>query len=140
MSNQHYRLGSDVFEKYSPYYDSYRGHIFIIDHYHYEKYPEDNCDDHVWLKCIDMPELKMGGYVELFNLVPVIFLVVYSHPWSIKNQVILRAFENYEEAKAYREEKIEEYVERNKNDYSLVEEAQEWYENVIKLIDVDFKK
>lgn len=140
MSNQHYRLKKRVFKEYSPHYDSYRGHIFLIDHYHYEKYPEEKCIDHVWLKCVDMPELKIGGYIELYNLVPIIFLVIYSHPWSIKNQVILKAFEKYEEAVAYREEKINEYVEKNKNDYSLIEEANEWYDNVIKLIDVDILK
>lgn len=138
MSKQHYRLGGDVFEKYSPHYESYRGHIFVIDHYHSYMYPEEECNDHVWLRCVDMPELKMGGYIEIQNLVPIIFLVIYKHPFSIKSQLVFRAFQCYEEAQEYKKRKIEEYVERSRNEFTLIEEAQEWYEKIIDIVDVDY--
>lgn len=138
MKNQHYRLGGDIYEKMSPHYDSYRGHIFVIDHYHYEKYPDDECDDHVYIKCVDMPELKVGGYIEVYNLVPVIFVVVYIHPWSARNNIILKSFESYVDALEYQKFKIDEYVERTQDSHSCIEEAYEYYEKVIKVIDVDF--
>lgn len=139
MTNQHYRLGGDVFEKYSPHYDSYRGHIFKIDHYHFNMYPEEECNDHVWLTCVDMPELKVAGYIELCNLVPVIFVVVYIHPWSARNNIILKSFESYSDALEYQKLKIEEYAERAQDSHSCIEEAYEYYEKAIKVIDVDYK-
>lgn len=138
-TNQHYRLGGDVFEKYAPHYDSYRGHVFVIDHYHSYMYPEEECKDHVWLRCVDMPELKMGGYIELDNLVPVIFLVTHSHHFSPNQKYIFKSFQCYDEAQEYRKQKIEEYVEKSSDEFTLIEEAQEWYESTIKVIDVDYK-
>lgn len=49
---------------YSPYYDMYRGHVFVIDHFH----RDDESLQHVWLKCITDSNLKVAGYVELHQL------------------------------------------------------------------------
>ena len=49
---------------FAPYYDAYKGHVFVIDHRH----PEPEATDHVWLECIDDPSVKVQGYVELDDL------------------------------------------------------------------------
>jgi hypothetical protein len=60
-----YVFKKHVYEKpYAPYYDAYKGHIFSIDHYHSDK----DAVDHVWLICVDDPEVKVQGYVELSDL------------------------------------------------------------------------
>ena len=66
-----YQFRDYVFEPpYSPHYDSYNGHLFLIDHYHSEKFPDDYEDEsvsdiHVWLICFDDPSVIVKGYVEL---------------------------------------------------------------------------
>jgi len=63
MSNKVYKFKDKVFlPPYSPYYDSYKGHKFKIDHPHKE------APDHFWLTCIDNPNIKLSGYVELSDL------------------------------------------------------------------------
>jgi hypothetical protein len=49
---------------YTPYYDAYKGHVFVIDHYH----PDKDATDHVWLICVDDPKVKVLGYVEIGDL------------------------------------------------------------------------
>ena len=63
-----YRFRDFVYEKpYAPYYDSYRGHEFTIDHYS----AEDETQQHVWLTCVTDPSILVRGYVELHQLEPV---------------------------------------------------------------------
>ena len=52
---------------FKPYYKNYKGHAFIIDHYH----PEDESGSHVWLICTSDPSIKVNGYVHFDDLVPV---------------------------------------------------------------------
>lgn len=47
---------------FTPYYDSYKNHVFQICGYH----PEPN--NHVYLKCIDDPSIKVNGCVEMEDL------------------------------------------------------------------------
>lgn len=49
---------------YSPYYDRYKGHTFVINHFH----PEDENLQHVWLDCTTDRNLRVLGYVELHQL------------------------------------------------------------------------
>jgi len=49
---------------YAPYYDQYRGHVFVIDHY----MAEDESQQHVWLTCVSDPGILVKGYVELYQL------------------------------------------------------------------------
>lgn len=49
---------------YAPYYDNYRGHEFVIDHYS----QEDDTQQHVWLTCVSDSAIKVAGYVELDQL------------------------------------------------------------------------
>lgn len=49
---------------YAPYYDEYKGHVFIIDH----ASPEDSTGGHVWLICVDDSSIKVQGYVHLDDL------------------------------------------------------------------------
>lgn len=63
-----YRFRDFVYEKpYAPYYNSYRGHEFTIDHYS----AEDETQQHVWLTCVTDPSILVRGYVELHQLEPV---------------------------------------------------------------------
>lgn len=63
-----YKFKDFVYEKpYAPYYDSYQGHEFVIDHYS----EEDESQQHVWLSCVSDPSLLVKGYVELYQLEPV---------------------------------------------------------------------
>lgn len=58
-----YRFFDFVYEEpYSPYYNKYHGHEFVIDHYSTED------REHVWLKCISDPTIIVAGYVELYQL------------------------------------------------------------------------
>jgi hypothetical protein len=60
-----YKFRDLVFEPpYAPYYDSYRGHVFVIDHYS----EEDESKQHVWLTCASDPDIIVEGYVELYQL------------------------------------------------------------------------
>jgi hypothetical protein len=47
---------------FSPYYDSYKDHKFIISGTH----PQTS--DHVYLKCIDDPSIKVNGCVDMEDL------------------------------------------------------------------------
>ena len=49
---------------YAPYYDSYRGHTFCIDHYS----DEDEQRQHVWLTCVSDSSIVVRGYIELNQL------------------------------------------------------------------------
>jgi hypothetical protein len=60
-----YRFKDFVYEKpYAPYYDSYREHLFEIDHYS----EQDESKQHVWLTCVSNPAIIVAGYVELHQL------------------------------------------------------------------------
>ncbi len=48
----------------SPYYASYKDHVFRISHYH----PVDELSNHVWLICDDDPSVEVKGYVHLTDL------------------------------------------------------------------------
>ena len=63
-----YRFRDFVYEKpYAPYYDSYCGNEFAIDHYS----AEDETQQHVWLTCVTDPSILVRGHVELHQLEPV---------------------------------------------------------------------
>lgn len=60
-----YQFRDIVFEPpYTPYYDEYRGHTFVIDYYS----EEDENRQHVRLTCISNPDIIVNGYVELYQL------------------------------------------------------------------------
>lgn len=60
-----YRFCEKVYSApYAPYYDSYRDHVFVIDHYS----EEDESRQHVWLTCVSDPDIVVKGYVELDQL------------------------------------------------------------------------
>lgn len=68
MTQQLYEFKQRVFEPpMKPYYDAYRGHKFMINHYH----PEDENSNHVWLDCVTDSSVKVAGYVHLTDLEPV---------------------------------------------------------------------
>ena len=63
-----YKFKDFVYEKpYAPYYDHYRGHEFVIDHYS----TEDESQQHVWLTCVSDSSILVAGYVELHQLEPI---------------------------------------------------------------------
>lgn len=134
----HYRFAAKVFEEpYTPYYDSYQGHIFVIDHYHDDVHPEE-AYDHVWLKCVDEPNLKVNGYVELDNLQKVIFCVIHKNP-AFRSQFIAMSFEDYEDAVEFRKELILKKAEENSHDFTFPEEAEEWYDQCYRIKVIDFQ-
>jgi len=58
-----YKFKSHVFgPAFAPYYDAYKGHLFVIDHTHSDD------ANHVWLTCITNPSIKVDGYVEMQDL------------------------------------------------------------------------
>jgi len=60
-----YKLKQHCFEPpYSPYYDKYKGHTFIIVDY----MAEDELRQHVKIKCIDDPNMTCDRYVHTFDL------------------------------------------------------------------------
>jgi len=60
-----YKFKDFVYEKpYAPYYDRYREHEFVIDHYS----AEDETQQHVWLTCVTDSSIVVAGYVELHQL------------------------------------------------------------------------
>jgi len=64
--NKQFQFHSKVFSApYAPYYDEYRGEVFEIDHVH----PED--DEHVFLRCVSNPEIKVKGAVHRDELVEI---------------------------------------------------------------------
>ena len=65
MAKTQYRFHDKVFlEPYTPYYDAYHGHTFVIDH----ASSEDETGNHVWLTCISDENIKVGGYIHLDQL------------------------------------------------------------------------
>lgn len=61
-----YKFRDFVYEEpYFPFYERYRGHEFVIDHYN----AEDEEQQHVWLKCVSDTSITVNGYVELYQLV-----------------------------------------------------------------------
>lgn len=53
---------------YTPYYDKYKGHKFIVVEFH----PEDGADhDHVWLYCTTDSSINVDGYVDTSDLIKV---------------------------------------------------------------------
>lgn len=46
---------------YAPYYDPYVNHVFAVDH----QYPAPFAEDHVWLRCVDDPEIQVDGCVDV---------------------------------------------------------------------------
>ena len=137
--SRHYRFKGKVFEApYAPHYESYRGHLFVIDHYHNEAYPEEEKNDHVWLKCVDEPNLKVNGYVELSDLQQVIFAVVYKRP-AFMSRYIVKAFEDYGDAAEYRKVEVAKKVESNQDEFTFTEEAEEWYDQCYKIETIDYQ-
>jgi len=66
LAKTRYRFHDKVFEEpYTPYFDAYRGHTFVIDH----ASSEDETGNHVWLTCISDDSVKVSGYVHLDQLV-----------------------------------------------------------------------
>ena len=62
---QKYRFRDLVYRNpYSPHYDKYRGHEFVVDHYS----EEDEEKQHVWLTCTSDHSIKVLGYVELCQI------------------------------------------------------------------------
>ena len=53
---------------YTPYYDKYKGHQFVVAEFHWEDGAD---DDHVWLVCITDPSIKVDGYVHTHDLIKV---------------------------------------------------------------------
>jgi hypothetical protein len=55
-----YKFKDHVYVKpYVPYYDEYKGEIFIIKQTH----PHDKSGEHVWMECISNTSIKVKGYV-----------------------------------------------------------------------------
>ena len=52
-------------EPYAPFYNKYKGHRFIVDHYH----PDDDSKEHVWLTCTTDAQVEVDGYVHFEDLV-----------------------------------------------------------------------
>jgi hypothetical protein len=66
IAKTQYTFHDKVFkEPYTPYFDSYKGHTFVIDH----ASDEDETGNHVWLTCISDDSVKVAGYVHLDQLV-----------------------------------------------------------------------
>ena len=60
-----YRFHEKVYqEPFAPYYDNYKGHEFVIDHFH----PEDPRGEHVMMACVDDHSVKVNGYVHLADM------------------------------------------------------------------------
>ena len=58
-----YRFNEKVYEPpFTPYYDRYKDHLFMIDHYHPDP---DAADDHVWMTCLTDSDVLVDGYVHL---------------------------------------------------------------------------
>lgn len=65
LAKTQYRFHDKVFsEPYTPYYDAYSGHTFVIDH----ASTEDETGNHVWLTCVSDDSIKVAGYVHLDQL------------------------------------------------------------------------
>ena len=65
MSVTRYRFKDFVYSTpYTPYYNTYKDHEFIIDHYS----EEDELRQHVWLICVSDASLRVNGYVELYQI------------------------------------------------------------------------
>jgi hypothetical protein len=63
----------DTTSTYSDYYIGYKNHIFITKAYMYnDEYGLDDepefIVDHVWLECVDDPNVKVAGYVDSHDL------------------------------------------------------------------------
>ena len=66
LAKTRYRFHDKVFhEPYAPYYDSYLGQTFVIDH----ASAEDETGNHVWLTCISDENIKVSRYIYLEQLV-----------------------------------------------------------------------
>lgn len=66
LAKTQYHFHDKVFaEPYTPYYDAYRGHTFVIDH----ASNEDKTGNHVWLTCISDDSVKVAGYIHLDQLI-----------------------------------------------------------------------
>jgi hypothetical protein len=85
MSNDepYFKIGDVVifrehvyYPPFTPHYDRYKEHIFIVEKY----YDEDDADElledgeidsHLWLKCVSDPIIKLKGYVHAEDLIKV---------------------------------------------------------------------
>lgn len=68
LNTKTYKFKDHVYEKpYTPYYDDYKGHEFIIDHFS----KEDEMNQHVWVKCTSNENILVKGYVHLDDLVEI---------------------------------------------------------------------
>lgn len=67
MSEIKYKFKNYVYTRFAPFYDKYKGHEFIISHYH----PEDDQNEHVWLTCVSDSAINVDGYVDVEDLIEV---------------------------------------------------------------------
>lgn len=64
-----YRFRDHVFKKpFTPYYDAYKGHLFTIDQK--TPHPQDP-NGHVWLECVSSPSVKVDGFIDIGDILPV---------------------------------------------------------------------
>lgn len=65
MLSQKFKFLDKVYRPpFKPFYDKYRGHEFVVKHFH----PDDVDKRHVLLECISDPNLKVDGYVHIDDL------------------------------------------------------------------------
>lgn len=62
MSVSAYKFKEYVYDRYKPFYDTYKGHLFTIDHTSKED------EGHVWLECMTDCDISVSGYVHLEDL------------------------------------------------------------------------
>lgn len=67
-----YMFHDRLYEKpYAPYYDAYKGQVFVIDHVHPDETLLNHQCAHVWVKCITDETIKVSGYVHVCDLVEI---------------------------------------------------------------------
>ncbi len=65
MLSQKFKFLDKVYRPpFKPFYDNYRGHEFVVKHFH----PDDVDKRHVLLECVSDPNLKVDGYVHIDDL------------------------------------------------------------------------
>lgn len=67
MPAQKYKFKNYVYILFEPFYDKYKGHEFVVSHYH----PEDEYNEHVWLICVSDASITVDGYVNIDGLMAV---------------------------------------------------------------------
>lgn len=65
MLSQKFKFLDKVYRPpFKPFYDNYRGHEFVVTHFH----PDDVDKRHVFLECVSNPNLKVDGCVHIDDL------------------------------------------------------------------------